>query len=171
MQHLIGYPERHMLHETTVHNLCSEPNEFIRFGFFNQTFNSSSYILIVSISSLTKGISDCKMVLASFFANFKLLCWLMTFSMWLIIWWRERDCWLLTPSCNFQTNMYICCHLYWVFFCRQWNILIYRSFFDCDLTPKDGHISHFPRAFSSRVGWHSSENFLQVLETSCINVS
>ena len=33
-----------------------------------------------------------------------------------LFWWRERNCWLLTPSCNFQTNMYISRHLHWVFF-------------------------------------------------------
>ena len=35
--HLIGYPERHTLHETTVHNLRTEPNELYQIRFFQST--------------------------------------------------------------------------------------------------------------------------------------
>ena len=34
IRHLIGYPERHMLHEATVHNLRSEPSEIYQIWFF-----------------------------------------------------------------------------------------------------------------------------------------
>ena len=32
--YLIGYPKRHMLHETTVHNLLTEPRELYQIRFF-----------------------------------------------------------------------------------------------------------------------------------------
>ena len=34
IRHLIGYPEGHMSRETTVHNLCTEPNELYQIRFF-----------------------------------------------------------------------------------------------------------------------------------------
>ena len=151
---------RYMKPQFTIFSL--NPENFIKFGFFNQTLGgSSTYILIVYISSLTKWIILQTLDFCVSWWHFPCDC---------VFWWRERDGSLSNPLLQLSNRHVYLPSLILGFFCRRWNILICRSFSDCELKPKDGHSSHFLRAFSSRVDWPSSENFLQVLETSYINV-
>ena len=144
------------------------PANFIRFGFFNQTLTAAHTSWSCLLALWRSESAIVKWVLRLFLQTLDFYAGWWRFPCDSLFWWRERDSWLL--------NMYISNEhvhlpsLILVVFCRRWNILTCLSFSDCDLKPKDGRILHFPRAFSSRVGWPSSENFLQVLETSCINV-